>query len=71
MSHRVERGVVPRVRLAASGSYHRADIRSRANVRQRTSVPTAAGIAAVAMPFVHASVESVFLHPIRHSQIQP
>ena len=42
MCHRIARGVVPCVRLAASGSYCRADIRSRANVRPRTLALTPA-----------------------------
>ncbi|WP_175918428.1 hypothetical protein [Burkholderia pyrrocinia] len=71
MCHRVARGVVPRVRLAASGSYCCADLRSHANVRPHAFVPTAAGIGAAAMRLAHPSVESVYLHPIRHSHNQP
>ncbi len=71
MFHRVARGVVPCVRLAASGSYCRADLRSHANVRPHTFAPTAAGIGAVAMPLAHPSVESVCLQPIRHSHNPP
>ncbi|KAG8153391.1 hypothetical protein BFF94_012645 [Burkholderia catarinensis] len=71
MSHRVARGVVPCARLAASRSDCRAGIRSHANVRPRTFAPAAAGTGAFAMPLAHPSVESVFLHPIRHSTSHP
>lgn len=70
MCHRFARGVVPCVRLAASGSYSRADIRSRANVRARTFAPASAAIGAAARLRVHPSVESVVHQPIRHSHTQ-
>jgi hypothetical protein len=71
MCHRVARGVVPCVRLAASGSYCRADVRSRANARPRPFAPVSAAIGAAATVRVHPSVESVLLDPIRHSHTQP
>ncbi|WP_205819107.1 hypothetical protein [Burkholderia sp. Ac-20345] len=66
MCHRVARGIVPCVRLAASGSCSRADIRLRANVRPHTFAP-----ASVPMVRVHPFVEFVLLHPVRHSHTQP
>ncbi|VWB67460.1 hypothetical protein BLA14095_03057 [Burkholderia lata] len=71
MCHRVARGIVPCVRLPASGPYSRADIRSRANVRPRTFAPASAAIGAAAMVRVHPFVEFVLLHPVRHSHTQP
>ncbi|OXI17202.1 hypothetical protein CFB43_21070 [Burkholderia sp. AU15512] len=71
MCHRIALGVVPCVRLATSGSYCRADIRSRANVRPRTFALTPAALGAAARVRVHPSVESVLRHPIRHSHIRP
>ncbi|MBA9833558.1 hypothetical protein DI458_01090 [Burkholderia contaminans] len=71
MCHRHARGVVPCMRLAASGSYGRADIRSRANVRPRTFAPTPAASGAAARIRVHPSVESVLFHPIRHPHTRP
>ncbi|AYQ41307.1 hypothetical protein CVS37_25290 [Burkholderia lata] len=71
MSHRVARGIVPCVRLAASGPDCRADIRSRANVRPRMFAPASAAIGAAARVRVHPSVESVLRHPIHHSHIRP
>ncbi|OXI82495.1 hypothetical protein CFB50_29785 [Burkholderia sp. AU33423] len=67
MCHRIARGVVPCVRLAASGSYCRADIRSRASVRPHTFALVPAATGAAASVLVHPSVESVSLHPIRYS----
>ncbi|RQT29853.1 hypothetical protein DF036_24995 [Burkholderia contaminans] len=71
MCHRHARGVVPCVRLAASGSHCRADIRSQANVRPRTFAPAHAAIGAAARVRVHPSVESVLFHPIRHPHTRP
>ncbi|KVF14750.1 hypothetical protein WJ06_28870 [Burkholderia cepacia] len=71
MTHRVARDVVPRVRPLAAGAYRRAGIRLRANARPRTFAPASAAIGAAAMVRVHPSVESVLLHPIRHSHTQP
>lgn len=71
MSHRIARSVVPCVRLAAPGPFCRADFRLRANVRPRTFALTSAAIGAAATVCVHPSVESVLLHPIRHSHTQP
>ncbi|KVS26358.1 hypothetical protein WK36_30500 [Burkholderia cepacia] len=39
--------------------------------RPRTFAPASAAIGAAAMVRVHPSVESVLLHPIRHSHTQP
>ncbi|NTZ04348.1 hypothetical protein FCJ60_00775 [Burkholderia metallica] len=67
MSHHAARGVVPGAWLAVSGSDCRAGIRPHANVRPRTSAPTAIGIDAA-----RAAVRRIRpFHPIRHSLIQP
>ncbi|VWB22659.1 hypothetical protein BLA13014_00781 [Burkholderia aenigmatica] len=71
MSHRVARGAVPCVRLAASGPAYRADIRPRANVKPYMLAPASAAIGAAEMVRVHPSVESVLLNPIRHSHTRP
>ncbi|RQT61555.1 hypothetical protein DF043_15910 [Burkholderia cepacia] len=71
MSHRIARGVVPCVRLLADGAYRHAGICLRASARPRTFAPASAAIGAAAMVRVHPSVESVLLHPIRHSHTQP
>ncbi|OXI20762.1 hypothetical protein DF160_06755 [Burkholderia anthina] len=67
MCHPAARGVVPGAWLAVCGPDGRACIRAHANVRPRTSVPTATGRDAA-----RAAVRRIRLfHPIRHSLIHP